>query len=83
MDLYLAMVELQEAEQKYREAKKVIEKAISTSMANATHFDHYGDILFKLGETDDAVQQWEKAKSMLSTSSETLNKKIANRKIYE
>ncbi len=69
--------------QKYREAKKVIEKAISTSMANATHFDHYGDILFKLGETDDAVQQWEKAKSMLSTSSETLNKKIANRKIYE
>ncbi len=69
--------------QKYREAKKIIEKAISTTMANATHFDHYGDILFKLGETDSAVQQWEKAKSMLSTSSETLNKKIANRKVYE
>jgi tetratricopeptide (TPR) repeat protein len=71
------------AREKYREAKKVIEKAISTGMANATHFEHYGDILFKLGETAQAVQQWEKARTMLSTSNETLNKKIANRKLYE
>ena len=35
--------------EKYREAKKVIEKAIDTGMANATHVEHYGDILFKLG----------------------------------
>jgi predicted negative regulator of RcsB-dependent stress response len=69
--------------QKYREAKKVMEKAIGTGMANATHFEHYGDILFKLGETENAVQQWEKAKTMLSSSNEILNKKIANRKIYE
>jgi tetratricopeptide (TPR) repeat protein len=69
--------------QKYREAKKVMEKAIGTGLANATHFEHYGDILFKLGETENAVQQWEKAKTMLSSSSEVLNKKIANRKIYE
>lgn len=69
--------------QKYREAKKVMEKAIGTGLANATHFEHYGDILFKLGETENAVQQWEKAKTMLSTSNEILNKKIANRKIYE
>lgn len=69
--------------QKYREAKKVMEKALSTGMANATHFEHYGDILFKLGEVENAVQQWEKAKTMLTTSNETLNKKIANRKVYE
>lgn len=69
--------------QKYREAKKVMEKAIGTGLANATHFEHYGDILFKLGETENAVQQWEKAKTMLSSSNEILNKKIANRKIYE
>jgi predicted negative regulator of RcsB-dependent stress response len=60
-----------------------MEKALSTGMANATHFEHYGDILFKLGEVENAVQQWEKAKNMLTTSNETLNRKIANRKIYE
>ena len=69
--------------EKYKEAKKVIEKAVGSGMANATHVEHYGDILFKLGEVERAVQQWEKAKSMLSSSNENLNKKIANRKIYE
>lgn len=71
------------AREKYREAKKVIEKALNGGMANATHFEHYGDILFKLGEVENAVQQWEKAKSMLSTSNDILNKKIANRRVYE
>ena len=69
--------------EKYKDAKKVIEKAVNSGMASATHFEHYGDILFKLGEVEKAVQQWEKAKSMLTSSNETLNKKIANRKIYE
>lgn len=69
--------------QKYKEARKVIERALGTGQANATHFEHYGDILFRLGEVDLAVQQWEKAKSLLTAGSEILNKKIANRKIYE
>ena len=69
--------------EKYKEAKKIIEKAINSGMANATHIEHYGDILFKLGEVENAVQQWEKAKRMLTSSNENLNKKIANRKIYE
>jgi tetratricopeptide (TPR) repeat protein len=68
--------------QKYKEARKVIERAISTGKANATHFEHYGDILFQLGDVTGAVQQWERARG-LNANSETLNKKIANRKIYE
>lgn len=68
--------------EKYREAKKVMERAIGTGKATATHFEHYGDILYKLGDVDGAVQQWEKARG-LNANSETLNKKIANRKIYE
>ncbi|MBT1704354.1 tetratricopeptide repeat protein [Chryseosolibacter indicus] len=68
--------------QKYKEARKAIEKAISTGKATATHFEHYGDILYQLGEVDGAVKQWEKARG-LNAKSETLNKKIANRKIYE
>jgi Tfp pilus assembly protein PilF len=68
--------------QKYKEAKKVIERAISTGKANAAHVEHYGDILYQLGEVDNAVKQWEKARGM-NAKSEILNKKIANRKIYE
>jgi tetratricopeptide (TPR) repeat protein len=68
--------------EKFKEAKKVIERAIGTGNANATHFEHYGDILFKLGDVNGAVQQWEKARGM-NANSETLNKKIANRRMYE
>jgi tetratricopeptide (TPR) repeat protein len=68
--------------EKYKEARRVIEKAISTGKASATHFEHYGDILYKLGDVEGAVAQWEKAKGM-NANSEILNKKIANRKIYE
>jgi tetratricopeptide (TPR) repeat protein len=68
--------------QKYKDARKVIEKAISTGNANATHFEHYGDILYQLGDVNGAVIQWEKARGM-NAKSEVLNKKIANRKIYE
>lgn len=70
------------AMEKYKEAKKVMERAIGTGKANATHFEHYGDILFKLGDVEEAVAQWEKARGT-NANNETLNKKIANRKIYE
>jgi Tfp pilus assembly protein PilF len=69
--------------EKYKEARKIMERAVATGKANATHIEHYGDILFKLNEVDLAVEQWEKAKGMLNASNENLNKKIANRKIYE
>ncbi len=67
---------------KYKEAKKIMETAIETGGASSTHFEHYGDILFQLGDVDGAVQQWEKARS-LNANSEILIKKITNRKIYE
>jgi tetratricopeptide (TPR) repeat protein len=69
--------------QKYKEAKKIMERAISTGNASAAHFEHFGDILFQLGEIDEAVKQWQKAKGMLDANNELLNKKIANRKVYE
>jgi tetratricopeptide (TPR) repeat protein len=67
---------------KYKEARKVMERVVNSGNANATHLEHYGDILFKLGEVDSAVRQWERARG-LNANSEILNKKIANRKIYE
>lgn len=70
------------AKEKFKDARKVIEKAILTGQASATHFEHYGDILYKLGDVDGAVTQWEKARGM-NANREILNQKIANRKIYE
>jgi tetratricopeptide (TPR) repeat protein len=67
---------------KFKDARKIIERAISTGKASATHFEHYGDILFKLGDVDGAVAQWERARGM-NANNEVLNRKISNRKIYE
>jgi len=67
--------------EKYKEAKKYIEKAIEVGGVSATHYEHYGDILFRLGDIDDAVKQWQKAKSM-DLGNELIDKKIANKKLY-
>lgn len=65
----------------YKEARKYLEKALQGD-ASGTIIEHYGDVLFKLGETDKAVKQWQKAKG-LNDSSDVIDKKIADRKLYE
>lgn len=67
--------------EKYKEARKIMEKAIATGNVSATLFEHYGDILFQLGKIDDAVLQWQKSKS-LDNRNALIDKKIANRKLY-
>jgi predicted Zn-dependent protease len=68
------------AREKFREAAKVLEPVIQGGNASGTHLEHYGDILFRLGETDKAVKQWELALS-LNSRNEPLRKKILNRKL--
>jgi tetratricopeptide (TPR) repeat protein len=67
--------------EKYKEAKKVLEKAVNQSNASAVMHEHYGDILFKLGNTDEAVKEWQKSKTLDSGNVE-IDKKIANRRLY-
>ena len=68
---------------RYEEAKKYIEKAVEKEEnISGTILEHYGDILFKLGEVNLAVEQWEKAKT-LNVDSDLIDKKIADRKLYE
>jgi tetratricopeptide (TPR) repeat protein len=67
--------------EKYKEARKVMERAMAVGEVSAVYHEHYGDILFKLGETDEAVRQWQKAK-VLDASNELIDKKIANRRLY-
>lgn len=64
----------------YKEARKIMDSIIKSGGASATHLEHYGDILFKMGETEEAVKQWELALSMNSRN-EALRKKILNRKL--
>ena len=67
----------------YKEAKSVMEKALqSPKDISAIHYEHYGDILYKLGDVEGAVKQWEIAKD-LDSSLVNIDKKIADRKLYE
>ncbi len=64
----------------YVMAKIYIEKAVEYSKEepSADIFEHHGDILAVTGETDKAVEQWQKAKA-LGSDSKTLDKKIKQR----
>lgn len=68
---------------KYNDAKEWQEKAIKNSDAkNGTLIEHYGDILFKLGDVEKAVENWKKAKAIGETSDQ-IDKKINERKYVE
>jgi len=66
----------------YAGAKRVIELVIRNNEASAVNYDHYGDILFKNGEVDKAVENWQKAKSM-NKNIDNIDEKINNREVIE
>lgn len=70
--------------QKYKEAKKVMQKAFDKDPDNvsAIHYEHFGDILFKLGNVDEAVKNWKIAKGM-NPKAELIDQKIAQRKLND
>lgn len=68
---------------KYSEARVWIEKAISNDKDNSSiQVEHYGDILFHLGEPDQALAQWKKA-LQAGAKSQLLQKKINEKKYFE
>ncbi len=69
------------AREKFKEARKIMERALALPDVTSVHYEHYGDILFRLGDIDDAVKQWERARS-LTSQHELIDKKIANRRLY-
>lgn len=67
----------------YQDAKEWIGKALKNGGANSpTILEHYGDILFQLGDVDGATNYWTQALEN-GGKSEFLEKKIADRKLYE
>lgn len=70
-------------EGKFDEAKSAIENALQYGGdKNGGILEHYGDILFKLGDTNGALDNWKKAKQ-LGVDSTNIDKKIADKKFYD
>jgi Tfp pilus assembly protein PilF len=68
----------------YGKARSFLEKAVAADPngISGTILEHYGDVLFQLGEKDKAIEQWKKAKQK-GENSQQLDKKIASGKLYE
>jgi tetratricopeptide (TPR) repeat protein len=70
-------------QKKYTDARIWIEKAILNDKTNsAVQIEHYGDIMFYLGNIDAAVENWKKAKTF-GEQSPLLDRKINERKYVE
>jgi tetratricopeptide (TPR) repeat protein len=70
-------------EAKYTDAETWIKKAIDKGgSSNDIILEHYGDIQYRLGNVDSAVEYWKKAKEK-GEGSEMLEKKINAKKIVE
>ncbi len=67
----------------YEKAKEWIQKSlVNGSDSSAVVVEHYGDILYQLGETENAIIQWKKAQE-LGGASNFLIQKIEEGKLYE
>ncbi|NLX66461.1 MAG: tetratricopeptide repeat protein [Bacteroidales bacterium] len=67
----------------YTLAKIYIERAVESSKEDdlsAVVVEHYGDVLFQIGEKEKALEQWKRAKE-LGEDSPVLNKKIKTGKL--
>jgi len=68
---------------KYEEARIWIEKALSHGgNSSGVVIEHYGDILYQIGDTEAAVLEWKKALE-LADHSENLEQKISEGRLIE
>lgn len=67
----------------YENARIFMEKALeSEKEPSGVMYEHYGDILYKLGNANEALSYWKKAEGS-AEASEILSKKIKNHQYYE
>jgi tetratricopeptide (TPR) repeat protein len=72
----------------YQKCKTFMEKAVALNDQkkekdrSGVIVEHYGDVLFQLGELNKAVEQWKKAKAT-GTTSTFIDRKIAEMKLIE
>lgn len=69
---------------KFEDAKIWIEKSMSNgSDKSGTVLEHYGDVLYKLGDIARALEYWQKAKDAGDDASPFLDRKILEKKLFE
>jgi tetratricopeptide (TPR) repeat protein len=66
---------------KYKEAETWLARAVKIGNKSAIA-EHYGDVLYKLDKKEEALKYWQDAK-VAGGGSEFLEKKIAEKKLYE
>ncbi len=66
---------------KYTEAEEWIKKALAGDPSAEVN-EHYGDVLYKLNRVDEAIQYWQKAKS-LGSDNPQIDKMINEKRIIE
>ncbi len=65
----------------YTKAKQYLEKALSNpANVSGTIIEHYGDVLYKLGQPEKAIDQWKAAK-VKGNAGPDIDKKIATGKL--
>ncbi|TPG64543.1 tetratricopeptide repeat protein [Hymenobacter nivis] len=66
----------------YAGARTALETALKTTK-DASVIEHYGDVLYQLGEKEPALAAWQRARKAGGGASEFLDRKIRDRKLYE
>ena len=68
---------------RYQDAEKAMKKCLDMDKnPSGSNYEHYGDILFKLGKTADAVTYWDKA-AKAGGGSKFLEQKLNDKTLYE
>ncbi len=67
----------------YQKSREFLERAVKQgSGVSGTIVEHYGDVLYQLGEKDKAIEQWKKARQM-GENSINIDKKIQSGQLIE
>ena len=66
----------------FTEARIYLEKAAKASNSGVI-WEHYGDVLFQLGKTNEALEAWKKAKDLGGELTKFIDKKLKDKKLYE
>lgn len=67
---------------RYQDAKSWIGKAMEKEPSGAV-YEHYGDVMYQLGDANEALKYWKKAQAETGEKSKFLEQKIADKKLYE
>ncbi|MBC7448579.1 MAG: tetratricopeptide repeat protein [Hymenobacteraceae bacterium] len=66
----------------YDSAREYLERALKNT-PDPDVLEHYGDVLWHLGRTDDALRLWQRARQLQREPSDTLERKIQDKNLYE